>query len=119
MPFSNLPVLPKSETATYFETYFDRRFNIDVNLYDAAIAVFEKQTGNRAAAETIATALIQAAKERAIDLEKLLDDFKKMSNEDVNRYLITVLNLTRKNTSYLGFRNEQRQSGYVTRTILP
>ncbi len=117
--YSNLPVKEISETRQYFEDYFKSESAVSGNLYDAAVALFEKQATSRAAAETIAAALLEAVKNQGLDAGEILDQFKTLNKDDVNRYMITVLNSTRKSTSFLGFRNPQRNNLFVSRTILP
>jgi hypothetical protein len=118
--YSNLPAKDPGQTADYFNNYFKTRRNIDVNLYDAAVALFQKQTKDRAAAETIASTLIAATLEQEIDFKDLLDKFSKMSLDDVNRYMVTVLNLNRKNSSYIGYKSDTSNTGtYISRSILP
>jgi len=118
--YTNLPAKDPGLTADYFNNYFQTRRNIDVNLYDAAVALFQKQTKDRAAAETIATALISATLEQEIDFKGLLDKFSKMNLDDINKYMVTVLNLNRKNSSYIGYKSETTNTGtYVSRCILP
>ena len=118
--YTNLPPKDPGLTADYFNNYFQTRRNIDVNLYDAAVALFQKQTKDRAAAETIATALISATLEQEIDFKGLLDKFSKMNLDDINKYMVTVLNLNRKNSSYIGYKSETTNTGtYVSRCILP
>jgi hypothetical protein len=118
--YSNLPPKDPGLTADYFNNYFKARRNIDVNLYDAAVALFEKQTKDEATAETIASTLIAATLEQEMDFNNLLDKFSKMNIDDINKYMVTVLNLNRKNSSYIGYKSDNPNTGtYVSRTILP
>jgi hypothetical protein len=118
--YSNLPPKDPGLTADYFNNYFKTRRNIDVNLYDAAVALFEKQTKDKATAETIASTLIAATLEQEMDFNNLLDKFSKMNIDDINKYMVTVLNLNRKNSSYIGYKSDNPNTGtYVSRTILP
>jgi hypothetical protein len=118
--YSNLPPKDPGLTADYFNNYFKARRNIDVNLYDAAVALFEKQTKDKATAETIASTLIAATLEQEMDFNNLLDKFSKMNIDDINKYMVTVLNLNRKNSSYIGYKSDNPNTGtYVSRTILP
>lgn len=117
--YSNLPTKDISNTQQYFDNYFKNESAVSGNLYDAAVTLFEKQAASRAAAETIAAALLEAVKNQGLDAGEILDQFKNLNQEDVNKYMITVLNSTRRSTSFLGFRNPTRNSGFVTRSILP
>lgn len=120
MPYySNLPVRSQSNTEEYFDNYFTQDNGTNGNLYDAAVALFEKQSANREAAETIAAALLEAVKSKGLDAGEILDSFKQLSKEDVHRYMVTVLNSTRKNSSFLGFKNATRNNFFVSRSILP
>ena len=49
-----------------------------------------------------------------------MDKFSKMNLDDINKYMVTVLNLNRKNSSYIGYKSETTNTGtYVSRCILP
>ena len=118
--YSNLPPKDPGKTADYFNNYFKAYRNIDVNLYDAAVALFEKQTKDKDVAQTIATTLLAATLEQEMDFGLLLDKFTKMNIDDINKYMVTVLNLNRKNSSYIGYKSDNPNTGtYVSRAILP
>jgi hypothetical protein len=117
--YSNLPAPASSETQTFFDNYFVDDVSTSGSLYDAAVALFEKQAANRQAAESIATALLEAVRTQGLDPGEVLDLFKKITSEDINRYMVTVLNSTRKNSSFLGYRNQAGSNLFVSRTIRP
>jgi len=118
--YSNLPPKDPGKTADYFNNYFKAYRNIDVNLYDAAVALFEKQTKDKDVAQTIATTLIAATLEQEMDFGLLLDKFTKMNIDDINKYMVTVLNLNSKNSSYIGYKSYNHNTGNcVSHAILP
>jgi hypothetical protein len=118
--YSNLPVIDKPETQRYFEEYFVKERGVSQNFYDSAIAFFEQQTnGNKLAAANIVAALIEVVKTQNLDPNELLDNFRTMSMQDINMFMVTALNFNRKNTSFLGFRTVRRSNALVDRTLLP
>jgi len=119
MQYSNLPPKNLSQTEEYFSNYFTQRGYIDPAFYEVLIAYFEKQTGKKDVARITAAALIQTAIERNINIKDMVEKFNKISTADVNKYIVSLLNISRKNTSFLGFKNNIKTSNYVTRTILP
>lgn len=120
MQYSNLPPKEQTQTQEYFQNYYSQRGYVAGNTYDALIARFEKQTnGDKDTAKTIVAAIIQTSIEKNIDINGVADKFQKMSKEDINRYVISMLNMSRKNSSFLGFKNTVKNSTYVQRTVLP
>lgn len=119
MQYSNLPPKAQTQTQEYFQDYYNQRGYIDGNTYDSLIARFEKQTKDRDTAKTIVAAIIQTSIEKNINITGVADKFQKMSVQDINRYVISMLNMSRKNTSFLGFKNTVKNSNYVQRTVLP
>jgi len=118
--YSNLPAIEKDQTKQYFENYFVTERGVSQNFYDAAIGFFEQQTnGNTEAAANIVAALIEVVQNQNLDPNQLLDNFRKMSMADINRFMVTALNFNRKNTSFLGFRTVRKDNSLVDRTILP
>ena len=84
--YSNLPTIQKEETKQYFENYFVKQRGVSQNFYDSAIGFFEQQTGgNKEAAANIVAALIEVTQNQNLDPNELLDNFRKMSIDDINR----------------------------------
>lgn len=120
MQYSNLPPKDLTQTQEYFQNYYAQRGYIDTNTYDGLIARFEKQTnGDKDTAKTIVAAIIQTSIEKNISITDVADKFQKMSKADVNKYVVAMLNISRKNTSFLGFKSTVKNSNYVQRTVLP
>lgn len=120
MQYSNLPLKQQTQTQEYFQNYYTQRGYVDTNVYDALIARFEKQTGgDKDAARSIVAAIIQTSIEKNISVNSVADKFEKLSKEDINRYVIAMLNMSRKNSSFLGFKSTIKNSNYVRRTVLP
>ena len=118
--YSNLPTIQKEETKQYFENYFVKQRGVSQNFYDSAIGFFEQQTGgNKEAAANIVAALIEVTQNQNLDPNELLDNFRKMSIDDINRFMVTALNFNRKNTSFLGFRTVRKNNVLLDRTLLP
>ena len=116
--YSNLPHKELTTTSQYFDNYFRKQRGVTVNFYDSAIAFFEKQTGSKEIAATIVAAIIEVVKTQELNPDDLLSDFKKMDQFDLNRYLVTVLNFNRKNSSFLGFRTQRRANVLIDRTLI-
>lgn len=119
MQYTNLPPKDMSATEKYFNDYFSTKGNVDANVYEALLTFFEKQTKNVDAAKIIMSGLVQTSIQKNLSLRDLADQFKKMSQEDIDRYVITILNMTRKNSSLLGFKNNIKSNQYILRSILP
>ncbi len=103
----------------YFNNYFDQEFNVTPNVNSAILSYFEEQTGNKAAAKALASAVIYTSQSQGMDPMATLTDFTKMPKGELNAYLTMFLNLQRVGTSYLGITNQPVTNRYVNRAILP
>lgn len=117
--YTNLPLKNPSATQKFFNQYFNSKTTVNPALYEVLLAHFEKQTENVEAAQIIMAGLVQLATQNGLDLQTVADNYEKLSDSDANKYVVAVLNATRKNTSLLGYKNKSKTSPYVTRTILP
>jgi len=119
MLYSNVPPKDLTQTEEYFSNYFAQRGYVNPATYEALIAHFEKQTNNKDVARIIVGALIQTSIEKNVSVTGLIDKFANMSVRDVEKFVVSYLNYSRKNSSFLGFTNTVKNSNYVKRTVLP
>lgn len=108
----------QNNTPKYFNNFFGIDFSIGA-ANDAITAYFEKYTGNAESGKALAATVIYTAQAQGIDPMSALNDFQKLSPDQLNSYLAAFLNFTRVPTSLIGFKTTPNTSDYITRTILP
>ena len=108
----------QNNTPKYFNNFFGIDFAIGA-ANDAITAYFEKYTGNAESGKVLAATVIYTAQAQGIDPMTALNDFQKLTPNQLNSYLAAFLNFTRVPTSLIGFKTSPSTSNYITRTILP
>jgi hypothetical protein len=67
----------------------------------------------------LAQAVIDTAQAQREDPLSVLDQFQKLTANELSPFLALYLNTSRVPTSFLGIQNVPKTSVYVTRSILP
>ena len=112
--FSNLPPSPVTQTLNPANNLVYT--TQDVN--DALVGFFEEKTGSKDSAAALASAVLTGAQQQQIDVMVMLDQFKKLTGEELNSYVALFLNTTRVKTSLLGINNQPTAPYFVARTVL-
>lgn len=107
----------ESDASKFFNNYLQPNFSISSNLDEATIAFFQSIAQNREAAMILASAVIYTCLAQRLDLASVLDNFRRMNNDDVMKNLAVFLNLNRVGTSLLGLTNSPKAGKYVERMI--
>ena len=107
----------ESDASKFFNNYLQPNFSISSNLDEATIAFFQRIAQNREAAMILASAVIYTCLAQRLDLASVLDNFRRMNNDDVMKNLAVFLNLNRVGTSLLGLANSPKAGKYVERMI--
>lgn len=102
----------------YFNNYFNQTINISTAKDDAVVSYFEKICDNKESALALASAVIYTARVQNIEVMAVLDEFKKLSSEQLGAYVSYFLNLSRVGTSLIGVQNNTIKNKYVIRTII-
>jgi hypothetical protein len=108
-----------NNAAKYFNNFISINFSIGA-ANDAIVAYFEEKTGDTNSGQALAGAVIYTAQMQGLDPMKVLADFQKMSNNELNNYLAAFLNFNRVPSSQLGIRQTSNSPNpVIARTILP
>lgn len=107
----------ESDASKFFNNYLQPNFSISSNLDEATIAFFQSIAQNREAAMILASAVIYTCLAQRLDLASVLDNFRRMNDDDVMKNLAVFLNLNRVGTSLLGLTNSPKAGKYVERMI--
>jgi hypothetical protein len=116
---SNLNTSGTNNTTRYFNNFFVPSFTVSSNTNDAIVSYFEEQTGSLESAQLLAQAVIDTAQAQREDPLSVLDQFQKLTANELSPFLALYLNTSRVPTSFLGIQNVPKTSVYVTRSILP
>lgn len=123
MSSTNLPTIsPANRSAketAYAESYYDLRFPISGQQYDAVYTFFLGRTNNnKEAAASLASALLEVTYTTGVDPMTVLDDFKKYrDNENFKAALIGIFNGSRRNTSKIGYAATPAPNQMVARNL--
>lgn len=107
----------ESDASKFFNNYLQPNFSISSNLDEATIAFFQRIAQNRESAMILASAVIYTCLAQRLDLASVLDNFRRMNDDDVMKNLAVFLNLNRVGTSLLGLTNSPKAGKYVERMI--
>jgi hypothetical protein len=107
----------ESDASKFFNNYLQPNFSISSNLDEATIAFFQRIAQNREAAMILASAVIYTCLAQRLDLASVLDNFRRMNDDDIMKNLAVFLNLNRVGTSLLGLTNSPKAGKYVERMI--
>lgn len=116
---SNLSNNIGTRTENYFNNFFVKSDAISVQANDSIVGYFEQQTQNRQAALVLAQAVINTATQQGDDPMRVLDEFKKLPQGELDGFLALYLNTSRVSTSLLGVKQPVAPNKHVARTILP
>lgn len=108
-----------TDTQSFFNNIAQPVIAVSQNVDDAILAYFQQVSDTKESAQALASAVILTSVSQGIDPMETLQEFMKMSKDQLGSYLTLFLNLSRVGTSYLGINNNLSTSKYVSRTILP
>lgn len=108
-----------SSASKFFNNFYQPGFTTTSNIDSAVIGYFERIADNTQSARIMASAVIYTAMSQNINPMSIIEEFKTMSQEEMNSYVTLFLNLNRVGTSYLGIHNRPTTSKYVRRMIRP
>lgn len=107
-----------NNTTEFFNNIFDQPISITSEVDQAILAFFEKRTGSKVSAKSLAGALILSCASRGLDPMEAIDRLVNEKTLDIDVYTAMLLNLSRANTSVLGVVQTPLASPYITRTII-
>lgn len=121
-----MPSLPQEKISNYsdkgvtsfFNNYFSKTLSFPTNQVDAVISFFEKRGFDKSAAISVGTTLLQQAKLDGVNIFKLLDTLKGLSEIQLSAIVTEVLNYNRAKTSTLGYRRQETPDKTEKRNIV-
>lgn len=106
-----------SEVKEFFNNYFTKKISFTSNEVDAVIGFFEKRGFDKTAAISISSVLLQQAKVDNVNIFKLLDGLKGLTNIQLTKLVATILNANRSKVSNIGFKIENATETLEKRNI--
>lgn len=105
-------------TTKFFNNIYTPVEGVSQTMNDAIYSYFEMLTEDKESAKILTSVVIDTARQQNLDPLVVLDDFKKLGNDELNAYLALFLNISRVPTSLLGVKIPPSINPYVSRTIL-
>jgi hypothetical protein len=120
MATTNLPTIQDLTTnvKTFFNSNFTKTVSFPAGQIDATVAFFVKRSFDQTSASSIAIVLLNQARAEGVDVFKLLDTFKSLTDIQLSQVVAQVLNASRDKTSLLGYRTATVDNTFEARNIL-
>jgi hypothetical protein len=115
---SNLNSSGTNNTTRFFNNYFIPAYTVSSNTNDAIVSYFQQQTGGLDSAKLLAQTVINTAQAQRTDPLSILNEFQKLSDNQINALLALYLNSSRVNTSFLAVKNTPKSNRFIIRSIL-
>ena len=97
-------------TTEFFNNFYNIEISYNPSEVDAVIGYFLKRGFDKIAAINTASVLLQQAKIDEINIQKLIDTLKGVTDVQLSLIVAQILNFNRAKTSVLGFRDENSQT---------
>jgi len=107
------------EVTSFFNNYFSKQLTFPTNQVDAVITFFQKRGFEKEAAITVGTTILQQAKLDSVNVFKLLDTLKGLSEVQLSVVVTEILNYNRSKVSTLGFKRDSTVNKFEKRNIVP
>lgn len=118
----NLPKKTESDSSEKVRKFFDRYFLHEVTFpseqIDAVIGFFLKREFDELAAKSVAIVLLTQSRLENINVFKLLDTLKGLTDLQLSNVVTEILNAYREKTSSLGFKDSVISENYESRNII-
>ena len=120
MSTTNLPTTQDltANVRTFFSNNFRKTVSFPAGQIDATIAFFVKRGFDQTSANSMAIVLLNQARAEQVDVFKLLDTFKSLTDIQISQVTAQVLNASRDKTSLLGYRTATVDNTFEARNIL-
>jgi hypothetical protein len=119
---SNLPLNSTDQDSstpvkTFFDGYYTDPVSFPVEQVDAVIGFFKSRGFDDISANSTSTILLQQAKADNVDIFKVIDTLKGLTEIQLSAVVAEVLNYNRQKTSVLGYKQENKNDYLETRNI--
>jgi hypothetical protein len=122
MADSNLPVEQNTDSSQavrlFFNNYFNEAISFPAGEIDAVVGFFKKRGFDDMASNSTAIVLLQQAKIDNVEVFRLLDTLKGLTEVQLSSVVAEVLNYNRQKNSTLGYRQQDTSDSLEKRNVL-
>ena len=122
MADSNLPVDKNKDSGQgvrlFFNNYFNETITFPAGEIDAVVGFFKKRGFDDLASNSTAIILLQQAKIDDVEVFRLLDTLKGLTEIQLSSVVAEVLNYNRQKNSTLGYRQQDTSDSLEKRNVL-
>lgn len=122
MATSNLPVKENTdsgkEVRRFFNNYFNEPITFPAGEIDAVVGYFRGRGFDELASNSTAIVLLQQAKLDNVNVFRLLDTLKGLTDLQLSAVVAEVLNYNRQKTSTLGFKQQDTSELLEKRNVV-
>lgn len=115
------PANPDSsqEVRNFFDKFYQKEISFPAVQIDAVVGYFMKRDFSEESAKVLAIILLNQARTDNINVFKLVDTLKGLSDSQLSAVVTEILNTYRERTSALGYRIDQQPVTIESRNIKP
>jgi hypothetical protein len=120
-PTSTINLVPTDSASSvkeFFNKFFVEPISYPANQVDAVVGYFEKRGFDTISATGVATVLLQQAKIDNVNVFKLLDTLKGISDVQLSQVVAEILNYNRSKVSTLGYKINSTSDRTESRNIV-
>ena len=118
----NLPTQPASDSSVdvkeFFDKFFVHKVSFPSNQIDAVVGFFLKNGFDLESARSTGIVLLNQARADGVNVFKLIDTLKTLTDVELSQVVALVLNAYREKVSLLGYRIAPLVDTYEARNIL-
>jgi hypothetical protein len=118
----NLPTQPASDSSVdvkeFFDKFFVHKVSFPSNQIDAVVGFFLKNGFDLESARSTGIVLLNQARADGVNVFKLIDTLKTLTDVELSQVVAQVLNAYREKVSLLGYRIAPLVDTYEARNIL-
>ncbi len=122
MTNSNLPIEQNTDSGQavrlFFNNYFNEAISFPAGEIDAVVGFFKKRGFDDLASNSTAIVLLQQAKIDDVEVFRLLDTLKGLTEIQLSSVVAEVLNYNRQKNSTLGYRQQDTSDSLEKRNVL-
>lgn len=121
LPIKNISKNKQAEpisTKVFFDRYYSRSINLLDDDITSVTGFFESRGFDKSAALSTGIVLLNQAKNDNVNIFKLLDNIRLLSNVQLNQLVAEILNYNRSPSSVVGFRKSKLSLKTESRNII-
>lgn len=113
------PIDSSEEVKSFFDKYFRSQITFPSNQIDAVVGFFLKRGFDEQSAKSTSIVLLNQSKIDNVNVFKLLDTLKALSDAQLSAVVTEILNTYREKTSILGYKILTTEETIESRNIRP